>query len=76
MLQRERRFPRNPDSFRAINIGTGEGGSNMLWCHDLFGRDCSRRSASASIQDWHGDQTCFDKAACLFHKATTHVLYV
>ena len=25
MLQRERRFSRNPDSFRAINIDTGEG---------------------------------------------------
>ena len=33
-------FFQEPDSFYAINIVTGEGGSNMLWCHDLFDRDC------------------------------------
>ena len=33
-------FFQEPDIFYAINIVTGEEGSNMLWCHDLFDRDC------------------------------------
>ncbi|XP_068727883.1 uncharacterized protein [Montipora capricornis] len=33
-------FFQEPDSFYAINIVPAEGDSNMLWCHDLFDRDC------------------------------------
>ena len=64
MLQRERRFSRNPDSFRAINIDTGEGGSNMLWCHDLFGRDCVHYRNNLSYSRWHNRwMDCFYRQA-------------
>ena len=54
-------FFQEPDSFYAINIVTGEGGSNMLWCHDLFDRDCSPNDIKLVSMEGVSLQICYIK---------------